>query len=112
MPGLGVGAGESEHADDLVVFQIYGDEGRLRGQAGHGAHRAEQGVEETGAGGGADLADRHYQPAPVPASNHLHRDLQEIRQHGGRVQSPHMLLVLDQSQLLPQLRSMMAAGGD
>ena len=40
----------------------------------------------------------------MPPANGRHGDAQEVGQHGGCVQPPHVLLALDHSQLLPELR--------
>ena len=55
----------SEQADDPAGLDVDVDvdRGRALGQAGHGAHLAEQRVQVPGAGGGTDVADRHAEAA-------------------------------------------------
>ena len=50
------------------------------------------------------LADRHDQPAPMPAANHRHRHAEQLGQHGGRVEPVDVVLRVDQPQPLPELR--------
>ena len=50
------------------------------------------------------LADRHNQPAAMPAANHGHRNVQQLGQHGRRVEPMNVGLAVDQPQPLPKLR--------
>ena len=49
-----------------------------------------------------DFTRRHDQAATVPAADRRHGNPEQIGEHGGRIQTAHMLLAFDQSQSLPE----------
>jgi hypothetical protein len=73
--------------------------GEQFGQASGGGHLAEVEIRQS-----PHFTDRHNQTAPMPATDHRHRNAEQLGQHRRRVKTADLLFGLDEAKTLPKLR--------